>query len=258
MSEQARVESLWCWPVKGFSGQQLPAMPLRAHRPYEHDRRWAIERTGPLFDENSPRHIPKGKFFQLVNTPALAGLRSTYDPETTRFTLLHEGREVASGCLNSAQGRAAIEDFLQQWLKDLAPRHPRVVGMADHHFFDVPKPWVSLINLQTLRDMAPHAGAPLAEQKERFRANIYVDDLPAWAELEWEGRTLLLNDTPAFIARERIGRCVATEVNPFSGERDAVIPRMMLTTYGHKDCGLYLEPIADVTLRPGDVLRPAP
>jgi len=129
-----------------------------------------------------------------------------------------------------------------------------VVGIGDHHFFDVPKPWVSLISLDTLRDMAPHAGQPLHEQKQRFRANIYVRGMPAWAELDWEGREILLNGQPAFVARERIGRCVATEVNPETGERDCVIPRMMLTTYGHKDCGLYLEPLADITLRPGDVL----
>ena len=246
----AIIERLYCWPVKGFSGQPLEEMPLRAHAPFAHDRLWAIERSGPVFDPAHPRHIPKGKFLQLVNTPQLARLKSRYDPETTRFTLLEEGREVAAGELRTAEGRRAIEDFLAAWLGDLAPARPRVVGVGDHHFFDVPQPYVSLINLETLEDMAHHAGKPL--HPERFRANIYIRDLPAWEELEWEGRTLLVNGRPAFVARERIGRCVATEVNPETGERDVVIPRMLLTEYGHKDCGLYLEPIAEITLRPGD------
>ncbi len=258
MSNQtAIVDSLHCWPVKGLSGQQLGHMELKAHEPYAHDRLWAIERAGPLFDAANPRHIPKGKFFQLVNTPKLAQLKSAYDPDSTRLTLLLEGKEVASGELRTEEGRRAIEDFLAEWLGELAPNRPRVVGVGTHHFFDVPKPFVSLINLGTLAALGEIVGRPLEKERERFRANIYVRGLPAWAEAEWEGRTLLLNDEPAFIARERIGRCVATEVNPETGERDVVIPRTMLQELGHKDCGLYLEPIADVTLRPGDTLRPA-
>ena len=252
----ATIDRLYCWPVKGFSGQPLEEMSLRAHAPFAHDRLWAIERSGPVFDPAHPRHIPKGKFLQLVNTPQLARLKSRYDPETTRFALFEGGREVASGALRTEEGRRAIEDFLADWLGELAPARPRVVGLGDrHHFFDVPKPYVSLINLETLNDMAAHAGKPL--HPERFRANIYVRDLPAWEELNWEGRTLLVNGAPAFVARERIGRCVATEVNPETGERDVVIPRMLLTEYGHKDCGLYLEPLADITLRPGDEIVPA-
>jgi len=255
--ETAIVDSLHCWPVKGFSGQRLERMELRAHEPYAHDRLWAIERAGPVFDPASPRHIPKGKFFQLVNTPRLAQLDSQYDAGSTRLTLLHEGREVASGALNTEEGRRAIEDFLAQWLGELAPNRPQVVGIGTHHFFDVPKPYVSLINLETLAALGELTGRPLEKERERFRANIYVRDLPAWTEAEWEGRALLLNGEPAFIVRERIGRCVATEVNPATGGRDVVIPRTMLQELGHKDCGLYLEPIAGVILRPGDILQPA-
>ena len=249
---EAVVDSLHCWPVKGLSGQRLQEMALRAHEPCPLDRLWAIERAGPVFDPANPRHIPKGRFFQLVNTPRLARLKSTYDPRTTRLTLHENGRAVATGALNTEEGRRAIEDFLARWLGDLAPHRPRIVGTQTHHFFDVPKPFVSLINLETLKELEQHTGKPL--QRERFRANIYVSGLPAWEEMAWEGREIWLNDRPAFIAREIIGRCVATEVNPESGERDVVIPRMLLTTYGHKNCGLYLEPIADVRLKPGDVL----
>ena len=249
---EAIVDSLYCWPVKGLSGQPLDEMRLRAHQPCALDRLWAIERAGPVFDAAAPRHIPKGKFLQLVNTPALARLKSRYDPQTTGLKLFEDGREVASGTLASAEGRRAIEDFLARWLGDLAPARPRVVGTRRHHFFDVPKPFVSLINLETLKELERHTAKPL--HPHRFRANIYVSGLPAWEETTWEGRELLLNGKPAFIAREQIGRCVATEVNPETGERDVVIPRMLLTTYGHKNCGLYLEPIADVRLKPGDVL----
>ena len=256
-SQTAIIDSLHCWPVKGFSGQRLERMELKAHAPYAHDRLWAIERAGPVFDATNPRHIPKGKFFQLVNTPKLAQLESTYDPESTRLTLLLDGKEVARGALRTEEGRRTIEDFLAQWLGELAPNRPRVVGIGTHHFFDVPKPFVSLINLETLAALGEVVGRPLEKERERFRANIYVRDLPAWAEAEWEGRTLLLNGEPAFIARERIGRCVATEVNPETGARDVVIPRTMLQELGHKDCGLYLEPIANVTLKPGDVLQVA-
>ncbi len=249
----ARIESLYLWPVKGFSGERIEEARLQPHKPLAHDRRWAIERSGPVFDAANPRHVPKGKFLQLVNTPQLARLKSRYDPQTTLFQLFEGDPPRAEGRLDTRQGRQAIEDFLHRWLGDLAPARPRVVGAGEHHFFDVPRPWLSIINLASLKELERHTGKPL--NPSRFRANVYISGPPAFAELEWEGRTIAIDGVPALRVMERIGRCVATEVDPQTGERDVVIPRMMLQAFGHKDCGVYAEPIAEVCLRPGGTLE---
>ena len=38
---------------------------------------------------------------------------------------------------------------------------------------------------------------------------------------------------------KRIVRCAATEVDPDTGIRDLPIPRTLMDTYGHADCGVY-------------------
>ena len=254
MTAQAKIASLYLWPVKGLSGAPLEEADISAGRPLAHDRQWAIERGARHFDPASPRHIPKGKFLQLVNTARLAALESRYDPDTATLTLLRSGKRLASGQLTTPAGRAIIEQFLAAWLKDDLPGPPRVVGAGDHHFFDVPKPYLSLINLETLKELERIAKAPL--DPRRFRANIYIEGLPAWQEFDWLDKTIRVNGEALFTARKRIGRCIATCVDPDTGARDLHLPRAMLDAYGHKDCGLYLEPVADATIRPGDEIAP--
>ena len=254
MTAQAKIASLYLWPVKGLSGAPLEEADIGAGRPLAHDRQWAIERGARHFDPASPRHIPKGKFLQLVNTARLAALESRYDPDTATLTLLRSGKRLASGQLTTPAGRAIIEQFLAAWLKDDLPGPPRVVGAGGHHFFDVPKPYLSLINLETLKELERIAKAPL--DPRRFRANIYIEGLPAWQEFDWLDRAICVNGEPLFTARERIGRCIATCVDPGTGARDLHLPRAMLDAYGHKDCGLYLEPVADATIHPGDEIAP--
>jgi len=138
------------------------------------------------------------------------------------------------------------------WPGASSPRQP--AGRSSNSFS--PLSWrVSVINLETLKDIERIVGRPV--EPERFRANIYIEGLPAWQEFEWVGKEILVNGTPAFRAMERIGRCIATGVNPKTGERDLHIPRTLLDHYDHKDCGLYLEPVADRVLKPGDELKPA-
>ena len=250
----AHIESLWIWPVKGLSGMSLQTAQLRKGQPLAHDRAWAIERSGRFFDPVNPRHIPKGKFLQLVNTARLAGLESRYDPGSATLTLLRDGKQLATGQLTSPAGRAIIQQFLAAWLKDDIPGNPRIVGTGDHHFFDVPKPYLSLINIETVKDIARVAGKAL--DPRRFRANIYITGLPAWREFSWLGKDICIDARPALRAEERIGRCIATGVDPETGERDVNLPRTMLDAFGHKDCGLYLTPIADIKIHPGASIGP--
>ena len=247
MTTIATIAALYRWPVKGLSAVALDEAAIEKDRPLAHDRTWAIERAGPVFDAAHPRHVPKGKFLQLVNTAQLAALDIRHDAATDTLTLLRGGEVVAEGRLGSPEGRAAIERFLADFLGDAAPARPRIVGA--HRFHDVPKPFLSLINLATVRAISDLVGKEV--NPLRFRANITIDGLPAWAEFDWVGRTLAVDGEPLFMAEERIGRCIATGVDPDTGERDLHIPRTLLDAFGHKDCGLYLRPVADGSLRPG-------
>ncbi len=249
-----RIVSLHRWPLKGFAGQKLEKARIEAGKPLHDDRRWAIERSGPAFDPDNPRHVPKGRFLQLVNTARLAALETAYEADSATLTLFRNGRQVARGQLTTAAGRAAIERFLADFLGDDIPAPPRVVGAGDHHFFDVPEPYLSVISIDTIRDISRLTGQDL--DPLRFRANIYIEGLPAWEEFGWLEREICVSGARLFFAAERIGRCIATGVNPATAERDAHIPRALLDACGHKDCGLYLRPLADGEIRPGEEIAP--
>ena len=53
---------------------------------------------------------------------------------------------------------------------------------------------------------------------------------------------------------KRIVRCAATEVDPDTGIRDLQIPRTLMKTYGHADCGIYGEVIEGGTIAVGDTV----
>jgi hypothetical protein len=51
---------------------------------------------------------------------------------------------------------------------------------------------------------------------------------------------------------KRIVRCAATEVDPATGIRDLPVPRIIMDTYDHMDCGIYAEVIAGGAVAQGD------
>src|SRR5205085_5939434 len=103
----------------------------------------------------------------------------------------------------------------------------------------------------SLRELARHTGAPV--HPLRFRGNLYVDGLPAWAEFDWVGKPVS-GGSARFEAVARIDRCAATNVNPDTAERDMKIPRTLVDTYGHPDCGIYLRVTAGGTMKAGDTI----
>jgi uncharacterized protein YcbX len=81
----------------------------------------------------------------------------------------------------------------------------------------------------------------------RFRANLYVEGWPAWAENDWEGRSLMLGWAQAEVFKP-IVRCAAPDVNPTTAERDTEITKALFDNYGHMLCGVYVR-----VTRPGRV-----
>ena len=79
----------------------------------------------------------------------------------------------------------------------------------------------------------------------RFRANLYFDGFPPFAELDLVGRELRAGGV-MFRILKRIDRCAATEVNLQTAQRDIPVPRLPKQHYNHVDMGVY-----------GEVLTPA-
>ena len=213
------------------------------------DRLYAIE-NGPIgFDPAAPAYFPKQRFLMLMRNERLAALKTDYDEASHTLTIHHEGREAARGDLRTAEGRATIERFFAAYCADELRGPPKVLYGDGHSFSDVAKKVVSIINLGSVAAVEAACGTPV--DPLRFRANIYVSGWPAWHEFDLIDRTLAVGGTRLKVVK-RIVRCAATNVDPQSGVRDLTIPKTLMQSFDHMDCGVYAEVVSAGEIAVGD------
>ena len=87
----------------------------------------------------------------------------------------------------------------------------------------------------------------------RFRGNIHVSGWPAWHEFDLLGAQIAIGDVRLKVVK-RIVRCAATNVDPDTGIRDLTIPKTLMQTFGHADCGIYAEVMTGGDIAIGDAL----
>ncbi|MBI1204156.1 MAG: MOSC domain-containing protein [Rhodopseudomonas sp.] len=245
MSEfTARIEGLYRYPVKGLSPQKLDRIALAPGQTLPADRLYAIENGPTGFDPAAPAYFPKQRFLMLMRNERLASLRTDYDEATHTLAIEAEGREAVRGDLRTKEGRLAVEAFFRRFMPAELNGPPKVLSGDNaaggpHSFSDVARKVVSIINLASVAEVEKAAGHPV--DPLRFRANIYVSGWPAWHEFDLLDRTLTAGDAVRLKVVKRIVRCAATNVDPATGIRDLTIPKTLLQTFGHADCGVYAE-----------------
>ena len=249
----ARLAELYRYPVKGMTGQKLAATDLAAGETLPHDRRFAIVHGASQCDPTAPSWQPKRQFLQRMTDERLALLGIDYDDATEALTLKRDGKQVARGLLSLPIGQELINQFLHAFMKD--PRGAlKIVSAPGIAFTDKPEKLVSLINLASVKDIERVTRAPV--DPRRFRGNLILDGLPAWAEFDWIGRELTIGPARLKVV-SRITRCAATNVNPATGDRDLNIPKALITGFGHADCGIYAEVLAGGRIAEGDAVAVA-
>jgi uncharacterized protein YcbX len=248
------VAALYRYPVKGLSAEALAEVPLAKGETMPFDRAFAVENGPSPFDTAHPTHLPKVNFLMLMRNESLAGLVTRFDDAMHRLTIDDRaGNRLAAGRLDTPEGRRAIESFFDVFAAGELRGPARVLAAPGHSFSDMNVKCVSLINLETVRAIGSRIGAEV--HPLRFRANVYVDGLAAFAEFDWVGRHVAAGGA-TLTAIERINRCAATNVNPETAERDLAIPRALLESFGHDECGIYLTVEAPGRLRVGDRIEP--
>jgi len=112
MRAQATIQSIYRYPVKGFTPEPLSGTELAVGQTLPADRRYAVENGPTGFNPAAPAYFPKIRFLMLMKNERLAQLRTHYDDATHVLTVRSDGREVARGDLTTPAGRRAIEDFM--------------------------------------------------------------------------------------------------------------------------------------------------
>jgi uncharacterized protein YcbX len=245
-SPSTEIAGIYRYPVKGLSPERLPRAVLAAGQTLPADRRYAIENGPSGFDPADPKWMSKAYFLMLMRDEWLAGLQTHFDDPSHTLTIRENGREAVRGDLETVEGRAAIEQF---FAAGEIKGPPKILSGGGHSFSDVAKKVVSIINLASVAAIEGIVGQPV--HPLRFRANLYVKGWPAWHEFDLLGQTIAIGESRLKVVK-RIVRCAAINVDPDTAARDLNIPHALMQRFGHADCGVYAEVMADGTVAEGD------
>jgi uncharacterized protein YcbX len=257
----AAITAIYRYPVKGLSPEALDRVPLAVGECLPHDRRFAIALDPTEFDPAQPQWLSKTHFVMLMRDETLARLHTSFDAATGRLAVERGGEKLLEESLIEPEGRRHIAGFFDEFLEGAVAGPLRVIEAPGHAFADArPKPnastdkFVSLINLDSIRALERSIGAMV--EPIRFRANVYFDGPPAWAELDWLGSEIAIAGARLRVIAA-ITRCAATQVNPATAERDLDIVAALYRGFGHNLMGIYAEVIGGGDIAIGDAIAAA-
>ncbi len=248
-----RIAHIYRYPVKGLTPEPLAQVAVEPGQGLPHDRRFALAQGTTRFDPAAPEWLPKTSFLMLMKNERLARLKTLYDDATGTLAIERDGRKVASANITQPAGRLVIEQFFAAFMGQECRGSPKLVEAPGHMFSDTPRKVVSLIGLDSVRDLERVTRAPVDHR--RFRANLYVAGAAPWQEFDWVGRELSIGATRLRVIK-RIERCAATNVNPDTAARDMNLPLSLRLGFNHVEMGIYAEIVQGGAIAVGDSFDP--
>lgn len=224
------VVALYRHPIKGFTPESVDALTVQADGRVAGDRVLAFRFADAVApeDRDGLDHWPKAKGLSLQDFPALAALRTHYDDAGRRVRIEHADSVLVEAGLDDA-GRSELTDAVTSFVlatpegRRLArPGRLPLVLIGDGEtarFQDRARGYVSLHSRASADALASAADAGIDDR--RFRSNIVIDGVDAWAELDWQGEVRV--GDASLRTEGPIVRCLATHANPDTGERDVKV-----------------------------------
>lgn len=245
----ATVAALWRHPIKGHGREALERVTLTEGQTMPYDRRWAVAHEMARAD--GAEWAPCAEFSRGAKVPALMAIDTTTDEATGKVTLTHPDRPDLTFDPET-QARAFLD-----WVRPLMPENraqsTRIVRVDGRGMTDTDFPSISLINLASNEALGEQMDQDLSPL--RWRGNIHLSGLPAWAEFDWIGKTIRIG-TAELEVREPIVRCLATTANPATGTRDADTLGALNSFCGHQDFGIYAVVTKTGEISVGDTVEP--
>jgi len=252
------IVTLSSYPIKGLSAQTHQRASLKAGDGFPGDRLFGFAKKNSGFDPADPKPLPKSRFIVLLQHAKLAGLQTAFEPETRILTIRTSDAEALEFDMNSETGVGDASRFLTELLNLSDEEVPFFASASPHRFTDASVASttlmnaISFINMESVRAFEDEISQSV--DPRRFRGNIVFDGWPAFSELDLVGRHFQVGEV-RFNILHRTQRCLATEVNPVTAERDIKLPRLLKKAYGHFDMGIYAEVLNDGTIAVGDTIE---
>ena len=235
-----QVCALYRHPIKSHGREAIERVHLAQGATMPWDRVWAVTHEATKFDAGAPKWASCNNFMIGSRTPGLAGIWATMDVADHAITLTHQALPPLTFHPDDPAETARFLD----WVAPLCPSNraapTTIVAAPNRGMTDTSYPSVSIMNTASHRAVADALGVEIT--KERWRGNIWLDDIAAWSEFGWIGRDVKIGDAVLRI-REPIKRCPVTNTNPITGERDTATLDILNSVFGHQNFGVYAEVI---------------
>ena len=245
-----KIRKLFYSPVKSLSFSSVNDLKIIKSIGIKFDRNFAFtrdlddERIKIILKNPSERKIIN--FLSLKHFPELNEYNFEFDNDILK--LKNKDIILLSANINNKSDLNLLCDKI----KSIIPKVKNIQFLKDaiNPFFDtMPSKTISMINLNSIKDFEKKLSKQI--EYERFRGNIYIDQLEAWEERKLVNKTLIINNTKFKVLRE-IPRCSATNIKPNSSIANLSIPMSLKQIYNHINLGIYLLPLNDGNIRLND------
>lgn len=245
------ITSLYRHPVKSFTPEKLDHLSITADGRVNGDRVLAF-RLGGVAPADDIEWRQKHNYLALVNTPGMARMSLSFDDEGRRLRVDVDGLNIAEGSIDSGRESvaAAITDFALTLdynpLSNQPDRQPLLMvgDGVNGRFHDSREGLVTLYSEESLNALAEKLGDQTLDGR-RFRANIVVAGVnEPFEELSWVGKRVIIGDSE-FRAVKPVPRCLATHVNPVTGESDRGVMGVLVENFTPEkpEFAVMLEPL---------------
>ena len=246
------IESLWRYPVKGMSGEQIDATLLTPGQPIAGDRRYAISIGGDkVASSPAGTWFKKAHFLQLMSHGALAALSCVVKDD--HLHIAKGNTQLLQADLGDEDGVAAVEAFFSSYIDEHMPGHlhgmPKVVRLDTQAFTDTDAPWITLGGSASIEAYATATNT--YPDARRFRLNMMVKTDDAFSETSLIGKDIMIGAAQLRIVAP-VGRCAAIDVDPATAKRGKDTLPIMREKFGHTDLGVFAEIISPGTIRTDD------
>lgn len=231
-------------PIKSHGRETVARVTLSAGQTLPWDRLWAVAHEASLADGS--RWEPCQNFTRVSKAGGLGAITAELDEATQTITLMHP--DLAPLTFRPDEDGAKLIAWSAGLIPETRAASARVVRGAGRGFTDSDFPSVTLCNMSSHRAVAQRIGHGLSIH--RWRGNMWFDGLAPWEEFDWIDREVRIGSA-VVVPRERTDRCIATHINPETGQRDADI-LATLDHWGHRDFSVRAEVVQAGEVAIGD------
>lgn len=251
------IESLWRYPVKSMGGEALAESFIGFAGVYG-DRCYAFRNSAarkgfPYLNANAQQQMllyrPQFRYPERASRPPNLIEAMSIAPGVTPANA--EPEEMMLDVVTPSGAVVAIDDpaLIEMLGEGLRGENHLTLVRSDRALTDC-RP-LSLISLQTLRQIGEELGGPV--DKRRFRSNVYIDlaSGDGFAEDELVGRQLRLGPKAVVAVLERDPRCRMISLDPDTGEHNPEVLRKVAQAHG-AFAGVYCAVLVEGILSVGD------